>query len=502
MDNNQKLISQIADLSRNLNIVNDSLKANNKGIESLLETQKKSEKNRQIGSDKNAQLDSISNDFSTFSKDIKEMSKSLSKMTEALENQNLKNFDFKSQQVKGSFQNGGVAKESGNYIVGENGKEIVTLPKGAGVIPINTKDLIEGLKKVPELSGLLKDGDSINVTGSISSRDRGILSNDGKKISLYRLIDNYEEDLALADDKDPEISKTLEKISGYLQSLEALDAEAGKRIDAEFNMIREERSKLKEKRGGEETFEDFKEKQRISEEIKKKLPPQEYNELGIAKAELEAEKMILLKKTESGEIKKPQTEEKAEFTSAKTDLKKSVKEPEVEKKESSLFSKISSSAGRITEGVAEKTGLGGVLSLAKKGIGKLSEKSVAKSEAEVQGSSQNAPKANMEKNISKLSPIPPKPEIKPESSISEKNTPTQTAPKSTPPQAAPSKQQESNQSSKKSEKTSSTPTDNKGISSDDLNDIKGALIRIASLLEGPLTVSPLDSPFRPDSRRI
>jgi hypothetical protein len=34
MDNNQKLVSQIADLSRNLNTVSNSLKKNTEGIQS------------------------------------------------------------------------------------------------------------------------------------------------------------------------------------------------------------------------------------------------------------------------------------------------------------------------------------------------------------------------------------------------------------------------------------------------------------------------------------
>lgn len=40
------------------------------------------------------------------------------------------------------------------------------------------------------------------------------------------------------------------------------------------------------------------------------------------------------------------------------------------------------------------------------------------------------------------------------------------------------------------------------ITKQDLDDIKSALLRISSQLDGPLSVAPLDFPFRPDSRRV
>ena len=41
-----------------------------------------------------------------------------------------------------------------------------------------------------------------------------------------------------------------------------------------------------------------------------------------------------------------------------------------------------------------------------------------------------------------------------------------------------------------------------GVNKDDITEIKSLLMRMASLLEGPLSVSSIDSPYRPDSRRI
>ena len=52
-------------------------------------------------------------------------------------------------------------------------------------------------------------------------------------------------------------------------------------------------------------------------------------------------------------------------------------------------------------------------------------------------------------------------------------------------------------------KSESSESNKNGLGSDkDIQDIKNALTRMAGLLEGTLTVSVLDQPFRPDSRRI
>jgi hypothetical protein len=37
---------------------------------------------------------------------------------------------------------------------------------------------------------------------------------------------------------------------------------------------------------------------------------------------------------------------------------------------------------------------------------------------------------------------------------------------------------------------------------ENLNDVKSLLARIAMLLEGPLEISAIDTPFRPDSRKV
>ena len=515
MDNNQKLVSQIADLSRNLNLVNESIKRNNQGIQSLIEIQEDRDSNSGPAAENQAA------GMLSISKELKEISSTLSKITspdspfskmaDSFEKSGNKTFDFTSKgEIKGKFQTGGVAKEDGKYLVGENGPEVVALPKGSGVIPINAKDLIEGLRKVPELSDLLKEGDSVNVTGSVSNRDRAILSSDGKRISLYKLIENYEDQAIDAEDSnDPKVKDTLQKIEGYLKSLEDLDSETNRKLDEQFNIIREERLKLDEKRGVEGgTFEEFKEREKILDQIRKTISPEDYTELGLAKANLQAEKIVLSKKTEA-KTEKSEVEAGSKTVALKTDLKKlnteaksaeggkSDKESQGSEKTGAekgpgVFSKLGGqlkkSAGRVAEGVAQQTGLGGAFSLAKKGIGVLSEK--MKSEEP----------AKMEKSALKLSAPAPKPEA-----------PSETPKPATPPAPTPKpvsvSQTEQASSAEKSSgaKTSTSPatTDqSKNITTEDMDAIKGALARIANLLEGPLTVSQIDDPFRPNSRRV
>lgn len=518
MDNNQKLVSQIADLSRNLNIVNESLKRNTQGIQTLIENQQDRETN--TGSASETQATGIL----SISKELKEISGALSKlsspdspfskMAEAFEKSGNQTFDFGTKsEIKGKFQTGGVAKEEGKYIVGENGPEVVALPKGSGVIPINTKDLIEGLRKVPELSGLLKDSDSINITGDNYSKS--ILSADGKRISLNRLITQYEDDsIELDVDNDPKGKETLERLENNLKSLESLEKAADARLNEELQMIKEERTKLDQKRGRPETAEEFSERIDKSSDILNTLPPEERTELAVAKATLEAQK-ILLNKTGENPPAESQGKEPAESVAVKTDLKKintEAKNPEAEGKSGKegsekgpgLFSKLGDqlkkSAGRVAEGVAQQTGLGGAFSLAKKGIGVLSEKMKSEEPAKASAAAPTTEAPKMEKSALKLSAPAPKPEAPAE-------TPKPATPPTPTPKPVSVSQTEQASSAEKSSgaKASTSPatTDqSKNITTEDMDAIKGALARIANLLEGPLTVSQIDDPFRPNSRRV
>jgi hypothetical protein len=491
--------------------MNDSLKRNTQSIQALVDVTPTSEAEKPTKSEK-----------SPIEKDLKDLSSVLSKMmspesplskiAKAMEESSSKPVDFtKTGEIKGAFQTGGVAKQEGNYVVGENGPEVVKLPKGSGIIPINTKDLIEGLKKVPELSALLKEGDVVNVTGEYY--DKSILSSDGKRISLNKLINKYEDETFFSDDETKD-KKTAERLEKNLKSLEDLQKAADDKLNFEFNSIREEKMKLDSQRGGAEPPEQFEEKLRISKDILKTLPPEEHTELAVAKARLEAEKIILAKSLERSEAKPTGKTESSETAVSKTDLKKlnteaktSESKSESEKpgkeKGPGVFSKLGSqlkkSAGRVAEGVADKTGISGILSVGKKALESRSEKNKSEKSSTAASSESKGEPSEMKRSVPALAALPPKPEPKPE-------PPKTEAPK--PPKPVESKKESvTSASSEPASAKSTTPSrkeeeSKESITPADLNDIKSALARIASLLEGPITVSSMDGPFRPDSRRV
>jgi hypothetical protein len=234
------------------------------------------------------------------------------------------------------------------------------------------------------------------------------------------------------------------------------------------------------------------------------------------------------KEEKSGE-KKSEKEEKSGGLFSKMGLKKKEKgekpgeeaEPEKgEGKASMLLSKAGKFAENVAFGVAGKVigsnlpGAGGML--AQKGLGTLKKsidnkgdekKGVSAEKAENKESKSSLSKqespaggipagaATLTSSVKKLSPQTKKEETK---SSEQSETPKST------PAAASSKTTESKAPATKSGESAKTDTNTQSPlgGSQDLNDIKSALSRIASILEGPLTVSPLDSPFRPDSRRV
>jgi len=68
--------------------------------------------------------------------------------------------------------------------------------------------------------------------------------------------------------------------------------------------------------------------------------------------------------------------------------------------------------------------------------------------------------------------------------------------------AEPKKDESSPAASQSSTSSKPAASPGEGVNKDDMTEIKSLLMRMASLLEGPLSVSSIDSPYRPDSRRI
>ena len=562
-DPNQKLFSQIADLGRNINSLAESIKKNTSATESLISSTDKSTKSEKESSTTSNKASTTNPKESEKSEGaIKDLTKAISgllgekgplmgKIAEMAKGSVSKggegpNKDFSNIAggLKGiikAFQEGGVAKKEGKYLVGENGPEVVKLPKGAGVIPINVKDLMEGLKNVPEFSSLLKNSKegSLNFFGNPSNP--GLIDPEGFNMNLSGLLEKYEE--AQDNAKDDNSRKSTGEI---VETLYSLISKGKDGIDGEITKIEKEALDLeiKNKLSGE----DLNNRSNTWAAILKNLSKDKdyYNGLAVAKAKLLATQSLINKeksedksaeqvigKTDKSDSKlenlpdtldsgtKEKTDElkkSEEVVNPKRGKKeKSAEEgPKKETKGSSLLSKIGGGAEDALFSAADKAteSLGAASPFAKKGLGALkgvidkkgglkgvfSKKEETKTDlgkkiTETPAASKIGETPSLVNNIKKLNPLAKKEAAK------DKEAPEETKAAETKPSADLMK---SAADKSGTDKKSETPASgNNGLGSNsDMQDIKNALTRIAGLLEGPLTVSAIDQPFRPDSRRI
>ena len=104
-------------------------------------------------------------------------------------------------------------------------------------------------------------------------------------------------------------------------------------------------------------------------------------------------------------------------------------------------------------------------------------------------------------DVKKLAPLAKK--DAPKETESTKETKAPEAKSAPAPGTAPAPTKSTDSKSTSDKKSETTESGTAGLGSDkDIQDIKNALVRVAGLLEGTLSVSVLDQPFRPDSRRI
>lgn len=567
-DPNQKLFSQIADLGRNINSLAESIKKNTSATESLVSATDKSVKSeKESATASNKASTTNATDTNKGGEAIKDLTKILSgllgekgplmgKIAEMAKSKILpasgpvkqlieqpKDFSNIAGGLKGiikAFQEGGVAKKEGKYLVGENGPEVVKLPKGAGVIPINVKDLIEGLKTVPELANIIKDKDSVDFYGSISNSS--VIDSKGKVISLNRLSADYENKGDNA--KDSETANRMSNAQGIIDSLIDLGRN---NITNEVNKIDGETMDLATK-----SKLNYEKRDQLVDDILREVDKNGdyYNTLAISKAALLATKTILDKekegekgtgakaeeslsglpdnlvkeseadlKKEAADLKKSQSvvgakDDKKEKGGLFSKFKKNKDNEENarrEKNESALLSKVGAGAENALFSAAGNAAesLGIASPLAKKGLNALkgaidkkgglvnlfSKKSEFKTELEKK--STIPPNANpaLVNDVKKLTPVAKKEAAKTQEASKEiRSEESKATPTSAP----------TSDTKKDNDKKSEASEPNKsGLGSDkDIQDIKNALTRMAGLLEGTLTVSLLDQPFRPDSRNF
>lgn len=565
-DPNQKLFSQIADLGRNINSLAESIKKNTSATESLVSATDKSVKSeKESATASNKASTTNVTETNKGGEAIKDLTKILSgllgekgplmgKIAEMAKSKILpasgpvkqlieqpKDFSNIAGGLKGiikAFQEGGVAKKDGKYLVGENGPEVVKLPKGAGVIPINVKDLIEGLKTVPELANIIKDKDSVDFYGSISNSS--VIDSKGKVISLNRLSADYENKGDNA--KDSETANRMSNAQGIIDSLIDLGRN---NITNEVNKIDGETMDLATK-----SKLNYEKRDQLVDDILREVDKNGdyYNTLAISKAALLATKTVLDKEEAKGTGAKAEEslsglpdnlvkESEADLKKEAADLKKSQsvvgakddkkekgglfskfkknKDNEEnarrEKNESALLSKVGAGAENALFSAAGNAAesLGIASPLAKKGLNALkgaidkkgglvnlfSKKSEFKTELEKK--STIPPNANpaLVNDVKKLTPVAKKEAAKTQEASKEiRSEESKATPTSAP----------TSDTKKDNDKKSEASEPNKsGLGSDkDIQDIKNALTRMAGLLEGTLTVSLLDQPFRPDSRNF
>lgn len=612
---NQKLFSQMADLGRNINLLNENVKKNTSAIESMSSVK---DKEGAKGTDDKK----ISDALNSLDKTLKEIQKSLStkptetakvapsqegsKITEGAPkstntpsnpNEKKEKFDMKDfnkiagglvKNVVRAFQEGGVAPKTGNYLVGENGPEIVALPKGSGVIPLDLKDLMKGIAKVPELSEVIKENTKAGVLGSWGGEL--IVTEDGKKINLDSLMEVYEEQYDKLKDEKAD-AKVIQEVVDKMNAIYDLHEKTGEVSNSSIEDVNSQRKDILAKLAKDYTDKDQEYVASTRDKIINSTDKSDVNSYTLAKAHLMATQMLLEKKEKEASMKdefdklgkledktsevvspkiediKKQTEKPKDTDEAKEEKKsggllskiglkkkekgkeeekENEKEPTAEKKsgkESEVLSKAGKFAETVASGVAAKVigtnlpGVGGVL--AKKGLNAL--KSLSKKGRNETGEGGEGPTGDGKKgetagtkNLSEMKEIKPALAKSEAANITKENKEGSTAlktdvkklspqPKTAetkkeaeppkpkePPKLAEEKPKSSSEASITTSSSSSKGGGGRGDTavqsslgtSKDIDDIKSALSRIASILEGPLTVSPIDPPFRPDSRRL
>ena len=430
--------------------------------------------------------------------------------------------------VKGSFRMGGKTKDDGNYLVGENGPEVVSLPNGSSIIPLDVSDLIEGLKNVSQLKGDLDDkilnydkSNNIIVTPT-GDYDIGFI----KKQLEKQIADDAASDVSDGG-KSAEAVVALEKLQDKIKNAKpeskegSMDEKIGKSAGPTPEDIKKERERLLA-----EDPEFYKDPKNLQEELDSYISS--YN-FGPGSSVNKTSEPALTEKEKSSskeEIGGKERDNSKEESIGKTVKNKKEKEGTGEglfsKGKSKVLDKISggSAIGTGLSILEKKSGLtdkavnlGSKFGISgdktEKLIGTAKQKAVSK----IQDLGKKSPKENADKEETKSKAVnekpelnpPPKPAPPPESKPAPTAAPAPEKSKSANPEA--SSKSETTETASKSgtaepaSSGASNSSSGASLSNEDAKDIKSLLSKIANTLAGPLNISSPD-PFRPDSRRI
>ena len=435
--------------------------------------------------------------------------------------------------VKGSFRRGGKTKDDGNYLVGENGPEVVSLPTGSSIIPLDVSDLIEGLKNVSKLKDDLDDK-TLNY-----DKDKGVVVTPAGDFDIGFLKSQIEKQIAedaamdVSDGgKSAEAVVSLEKLQDKIKNAKpenkegSMDEKIGKSAGPSAEEIKAERERLLA-----EDYEFYTEYPKsLQDDLDSYIssyssgPASSLNEFLTAGPELAGKEKPSSKEESGGKEKDNSKEESVEkITKNRKEKEKGSTGEGLFSKGKLLESKKNSGAGIATTGLSlleKKSGLtdkavnlGSKFGISgdktEKLIGTANQKAVSK----VQDLGKKSPKENTGKEDTKSKAVNEKPEL---------NPPPKPAPPPEPkpaPTAAPAPEKSKSANPEASSKSETTETASKSgtaepassgasssssgasLSNEDAKDIKSLLSKIANTLAGPLNISSPD-PFRPDSRRI
>jgi hypothetical protein len=436
--------------------------------------------------------------------------------------------------VKGSFRRGGKTKDDGNYLVGENGPEVVSLPTGSSIIPLDVSDLIEGLKNVSKLKDDLDDK-ILNY-----DKDKGVVVTPTGDYDIGFIKKQLEKEIA--DDaamdvsdggKSAEAVVALEKLQDKIKNAKpeskegSMDEKIGKSAGPSAEEIKAERERL--------LAEDYEFYTEYPKSLQDDLDSyiSSYNSGPGSSLNKTAEPALTEKeksnsKEESGGKEKDNSKDESVDKTSKKKNKKEKKEKEgtgeglfskgklTERKENAKSSAIGMGLSILEKksGLTDKAvNLGSKFGISRDKTEKLIGTAKQKAVSKVQDLGKKSPKENEDKEDTKSKAVNEKPEL---------NPPPKPAPPPEPkpaPTAAPAPEKSKSANPEASSKSETTETASKSgtaepassgasssssgasLSNEDAKDIKSLLSKIANTLAGPLNISSPD-PFRPDSRRI
>jgi hypothetical protein len=417
--------------------------------------------------------------------------------------------------IKGALKDGGKATEPGTYVVGENGPEIMEIPGGSKVIPLNVSDLIDGLNSIPQIKKMIKDG-VLNVERS--GGDNLLVGDDGK-YSIEAIKKRIQNQIAEDSAEGINTKGDSDKLT-VLDSLNKKIAEQGKSSSTSSATAE---SAIAAKGGiNNTTLEDFYPSQSEVDAYVAKLIKEDpdladdseglnyeierFKDEEAGRRFAEASKKAgstAAANTASPELAKTSKGEGS--TAKKEETKKSESATEAGGKKSEIAAQIKSDLSKLSEtksaGNLDDKLFGGNEKSVKSAAGaaKTASGLLSKSDS---GSAGKKAETKVEKSSAALS--------KPSKSAPAEATQAQPAPQPSAPAAASTEAKSEGSGGGGDSSSASTPSKSGGsgsgsggsaFPSGDMKEIKALLGSIARSLSGPLNVYNPD-PFRPDSRRI